>query len=138
MVPFGAIGLVIFALYPGPRVWPLFQNVPVILIGLADVVQHRLELLPCDAGSSPYSGISGGFYTVPLYAMMQAHSPAHIRLRVWLQQRTFLNAVFMVSSAIFSIIILSVLELDLKILFCITAVLSWPVYSYGCFSNSNP
>ncbi|MCU4363547.1 MFS transporter, partial [Acinetobacter sp. WU_MDCI_Abxc22] len=33
-------------------------------------------------------------------------------------------AIFMVSSAIFSIIILSILKIDIKILFCITAVLS--------------
>ncbi|MEW3852065.1 hypothetical protein QOZ73_33030, partial [Pseudomonas aeruginosa] len=60
---------------------------------------------------------------VPLYAMMQAHSPRSHRARV-VAANNILNAVFMVSSAIFSIIILSVLKFDLKILFCITAVLS--------------
>ena len=35
-----------------------------------------------------------------------------------------LNAIFMVTSAIFSIIVLSILNIDMKILFCITAILS--------------
>jgi len=68
-------------------------------------------------------GISGGFYIVPLYAMMQAYSPRSHRARV-VAANNILNAVFMVSSAIFSIIILSILKIDIKILFCITAVLS--------------
>ncbi len=68
-------------------------------------------------------GISGGFYIVPLYAMMQAYSPRSHRARV-VAANNILNAVFMVSSAIFSILILSILKIDLKILFSITAVLS--------------
>lgn len=68
-------------------------------------------------------GISGGFYIVPLYAMMQAYSPRSHRARV-VAANNILNAVFMVSSAIFSILILSVLKIDIKILFIITAVLS--------------
>lgn len=68
-------------------------------------------------------GISGGFYIVPLYAMMQAYSPRSHRARV-VAANNILNAVFMVSSAIFSILILSILKIDIKILFVITAVLS--------------
>ena len=68
-------------------------------------------------------GISGGFYIVPLYAMMQAYSPRSHRARV-VAANNILNAVFMVSSAIFSILILSVLKIDIKILFSITAILS--------------
>jgi MFS family permease len=68
-------------------------------------------------------GISGGFYIVPLYAMMQAYAPKSHRARVVAANNIF-NAIFMVSSAIFSILILSILKIDIKILFCITAVLS--------------
>ncbi|MFW1733395.1 MFS transporter, partial [Acinetobacter baumannii] len=68
-------------------------------------------------------GSSGGFYIVPLYAMMQAYSPRSHRARV-VAANNILNAVFMVSSAIFSILLLSVLKIDIKILFIITAVLS--------------
>lgn len=121
MVPIGAIGLTVFALYLAASL----AFVPVEtgeLLHLADVFQR---------GWSYYHvmlavimlGISGGFYIVPLYAMMQAHSPRSHRARV-VAANNILNAVFMVSSAIFSIIILSVLKIDIKILFCITAVLS--------------
>ncbi|HAD68529.1 MAG TPA: MFS transporter, partial [Acinetobacter radioresistens] len=52
-----------------------------------------------------------------------AYSPRSHRARV-VAANNILNAVFMVSSAIFSILILSILKIDIKILFVITAVLS--------------
>jgi MFS family permease len=121
MVPIGAIGLTIFALYLAT----CLHFIPAhhaALLGINDILQ---------AGGAYYHvliavillGISGGFYIVPLYTMMQAYSPRSHRARV-VAANNILNAVFMVSSAIFSIIILSVLSIDIKILFCITAVLS--------------
>lgn len=121
MVPIGAVGLTIFALY--------------LAVSLSFVPTHTGPLITLSEvfhqGWSYYHvmiavtllGISGGFYIVPLYAMMQAYSPRSHRARV-VAANNILNAVFMVSSAIFSIIILSVLKIDIKILFCITAVLS--------------
>ena len=121
MVPLGAIGLTIFALY--------------LAISLSFVPERTGPLLGLyevfHGGWSYYHvmiaitllGISGGFYIVPLYAMMQAYSPRSHRARV-VAANNILNAIFMVSSAIFSIIILSILKIDIKILFCITAVLS--------------
>lgn len=121
MVPFGAIGLVVFALYLAASLAFVPERTGA-LIGLADVFQQGWSYYHVMLAVT-LLGISGGFYIVPLYAMMQAHSPRSHRARV-VAANNILNAVFMVSSAIFSIIILSVLELDLKILFCITAVLS--------------
>ena len=121
MVPIGAVGLTVFALY--------------LAASLSFVPEHTGPLITLsevfNQGWSYYHvmiavtllGISGGFYIVPLYAMMQAYSPRSHRARV-VAANNILNAVFMVSSAIFSIIILSVLQIDIKILFCITAVLS--------------
>ena len=121
MVPIGAVGLTIFALY--------------LAASLSFVPTHTGPLITLSEvfhqGWSYYHvmiavtllGISGGFYIVPLYAMMQAYSPRSHRARV-VAANNILNAVFMVSSAIFSIIILSILKIDIKILFCITAVLS--------------
>ncbi|WP_151804884.1 MFS transporter [Acinetobacter bereziniae] len=121
MVPLGAIGLTLFAIY---------------LAGSLDFVPERTgDLISVtdmfSSGASYYHvmlavtllGISGGFYIVPLYAMMQAYAPKSHRARVVAANNIF-NAIFMVSSAIFSIIILSILKIDIKILFCITAVLS--------------
>lgn len=121
MVPFGMIGLTVFAFYLAAALsW--VPTASTTVLGLTDVFQN---------GASYYHvmlavtllGISGGFYIVPLYAMMQAYSPRSHRARV-VAANNILNAVFMVSSAIFSIIILSLLQIDIKILFSITAVLS--------------
>lgn len=121
MVPIGAIGLTFFAFY--------------LAASLAFVPQRTGEMLGLKEiftlGLSYYHvmfavtllGISGGFYIVPLYAMMQAFSPRSHRARV-VAANNILNAVFMVSSAIFSIIILSIFKIDIKILFSITAILS--------------
>ncbi|WP_288688560.1 MFS transporter [uncultured Acinetobacter sp.] len=121
MVPIGAVGLTVFALY--------------LAASLSFVPTHTGPLITLSEvfhqGWSYYHvmiavtllGISGGFYIVPLYAMMQAYSPRSHRARV-VAANNILNAVFMVSSAIFSIIILSILKIDIKILFCTTAVLS--------------
>lgn len=121
MVPVGAIGLTVFALY--------------LAGSLAFIPEQSGELLSLGTffqqGWAYYHvmlavtllGISGGFYIVPLYAMMQAYSPRSHRARV-VAANNILNAVFMVSSAIFSILILSILKIDIKILFIMTALLS--------------
>ena len=121
MVPIGTIGLTVFALYLAASL----AFVPVRtgeLLHLADVFQQGWSYYHVMLAVT-LLGISGGFYIVPLYAMMQAYSPRSHRARV-VAANNILNAVFMVSSAIFSIIILSILKIDIKILFCITAVLS--------------
>lgn len=121
MVPMGAIGLTVFALYLAASL----AFVPVRtgeLLHLADIFQQGWSYYHVMLAVT-LLGISGGFYIVPLYAMMQAYSPRSHRARV-VAANNILNAVFMVSSAIFSIIILSILKIDIKILFCITAVLS--------------
>ena len=134
MVPYGAIGLTVFALY--------------LAASLAFVPERTGDLLTLKdiftQGSVYYHvmlavtllGISGGFYIVPLYAMMQAYSPRSHRARV-VAANNILNAVFMVSSAIFSILILSILKIDIKILFTITAVLS-AIFSFWLLKRLKP
>ncbi|PJG43576.1 acyltransferase [Acinetobacter tandoii] len=121
MVPVGAIGLTVFALYLAASLAFVPERTGELL-HLADVFQQGWSYYHVMLAVTML-GISGGFYIVPLYAMMQAYSPRSHRARV-VAANNILNAVFMVSSAIFSIIILSVLKIDIKILFCITAVLS--------------
>ena len=134
MVPYGAIGLTLFALY--------------LAASLALVPERTGELLSLKdmfTGGMVYYhvmlavtllGISGGFYIVPLYAMMQAYSPRSHRARV-VAANNILNAVFMVSSAIFSILILSILKIDIKILFIITAILS-AIFSFWLLKRLKP
>ena len=121
MVPLGALGLTLGALYLVFSLSIIEPSVGVIL-GLADVFQQGLAYYHVMAAVT-ILGVSGGFYIVPLYAMMQAYSPRSHRARV-VAANNILNAVFMVSSAIFSIMILSILQLDLRVLFSLTAVLS--------------
>lgn len=121
MVPIGAIGLTVFAFYLAAslafvpeRTGEMLGLKEIFTLGLSYYhVMFAVTLL----------GISGGFYIVPLYAMMQAFSPRSHRARV-VAANNILNAVFMVSSAIFSIIILRIFKIDIKILFSITAILS--------------
>ncbi|WP_180066978.1 MFS transporter [Acinetobacter sp. YH12129] len=121
MVPIGAVGLTVFALYLAFSL-TLVPTLTGPLITLSEVFHQGWGYYHVMIAVT-LLGISGGFYIVPLYAMMQAYSPRSHRARV-VAANNILNAVFMVSSAIFSIIILSVLKIDIKILFCITAVLS--------------
>lgn len=120
MVPIGAIGLTVFAIYLSVALH--YSPHSDLTLGLADIftngaiyyhVMFAIILL----------GVSGGFYIVPLYALMQVHSPSSHRARV-VAANNILNAIFMVASAIFSILILSVLKLDMTILFCMTALFS--------------
>ena len=121
MVPFGAVGLTIFALY---LAWALAQ-LPSFQGELFNIAQAFAQ------GISFYHvffavmllGVSGGFYIVPLYAMMQAKAPESHRARVVAANNIF-NAIFMVVAAIFCIIILSSLNLSLVQLFGITAMIS--------------
>ncbi|WP_168400056.1 MFS transporter [Acinetobacter indicus] len=121
MVPIGAVGLTVFAFYLAAAL-AFVPPQTGELLGLSEVFQQGWSYYHVMLAVT-LLGISGGFYIVPLYAMMQAYSPRSHRARV-VAANNILNAIFMVSSAIFSIIILSVLQIDLKILFCITAVLS--------------
>lgn len=121
MVPIGAVGLTVFAFYlAGALAFVPPQTGE--LLGLSAVFQQGWSYYHVMLAVT-LLGISGGFYIVPLYAMMQAYSPRSHRARV-VAANNILNAIFMVSSAVFSILILSVLKIDLKILFSITAVLS--------------
>lgn len=121
MVPIGAIGLTLFAFYLALSLAFVPERTGTMM-NVADMFNHGAIYYHVMLAVT-LLGISGGFYIVPLYAMMQAYSPRSHRARV-VAANNILNAVFMVSSAIFSIIILSVLKIDIKILFSITAVLS--------------
>ncbi|AXF45211.1 MULTISPECIES: MFS transporter [Acinetobacter] len=121
MVPIGAIGLTLFAFYLALSLAFVPERTGAMM-NVADMFNHGAIYYHVMLAVT-LLGISGGFYIVPLYAMMQAYSPRSHRARV-VAANNILNAVFMVSSAVFSIIILSVLKIDIKILFSITAILS--------------
>lgn len=76
-----------------------------------------------------FLGFSGGLYIVPLYASMQAYAPKSHRARIVGANNIF-NAIFMVTSAIFAIVILNTLKLSLPQLFLITGILN---VAFGLF-----
>ena len=121
MVPIGAVGLTVFAIYLAV----VLHYVPHPTAGLLTLSEffHSGFIYYQVMFAIIMLGISGGFYIVPLYAMMQAYSPQSHRARV-VAANNILNAAFMVSSAIFSIVILSVLKIQMEYLFIMTAVLS--------------
>ena len=70
-----------------------------------------------------FLGFSGGLYIVPLYASMQAYAPKSHRARIVGANNIF-NAIFMVGSAIFSIVVLNSLGMALPQLFLVTGLLN--------------
>lgn len=76
-----------------------------------------------------FLGFSGGLYIVPLYASMQAYAPKSHRARIVGANNIF-NAIFMVGSAIFAIVILNSLKMSLPQLFLVTGLLN---LAFGLF-----
>ncbi|WP_201616363.1 MFS transporter [Psychrobacter urativorans] len=70
-----------------------------------------------------FLGFSGGLYIVPLYASMQAYAPKSHRARIVGANNIF-NAIFMVSSAIFAIVLLNSLSMTLPQLFLVTGLIN--------------
>lgn len=120
LVPVGAIGLTIFAvdLFFALGALPSASGT---LLGIADLFDHAAYLrIMFDI---VMLGLSGGFYIVPLYAYMQQQSPPTHRARI-IAANNILNALFMVVSAVISIVVLSLLKLSLASLFLFTAILN--------------
>lgn len=124
LVPFGSIGLTCFGvdLYLATKgLQP--QATASFSVFIQNAVNHRVifDLLGI--------GIFGGFYIVPLYALIQARSEPSHRARV-IAGNNIVNAFLMVLSAALAIIILSVFKRSISELFLTTAILSAIVSIY--------
>lgn len=124
LVPLGSIGLTIFGidlfLQPLPDLSSelisasQFLSVPTNLRVVADFL---------------LIGVFGGFYIVPLYAMVQSRSVPEKRSQV-IAAINIMNALFMVISAIVGIVVLGLFELTIPQFFLILAVLNALVAIY--------
>ena len=76
-------------------------------------------------------GVFGGLFIVPLYALIQTRSEKSHQSRV-IAANNIINALFMVVSAVFSILILKQ-DLNIQELFLTTALLNVLVMIYLCF-----
>jgi len=79
-------------------------------------------------------GLFGGFYIVPLYAVMQAHAPEQQRAQV-IAANNIMNALFMVVSAVVAIVVLSALGYDLPVLFALTGLMNLLVGGFVWFKT---
>ncbi|MDU9413961.1 MFS transporter [Pseudomonas sp. zfem005] len=125
LVPFGSIGLTVFGIllwwhsggFPQgttPHDWLAVISVPQAWLILADIFGI---------------GLFGGFYIVPLYALIQSRTAENERARV-IAANNILNALFMVVSAIASILFLSVAGLSIPQLFLVVSLMNIAVNSY--------
>ncbi|MDE2421111.1 MAG: MFS transporter [Gammaproteobacteria bacterium] len=124
LVPFGAFGLTIFALI---LVW---IKAPSVAIG---TTLTAMQLLHDPQGwkilaTLALIGMFGGFYIVPLYAMLQADAKPSERARV-IAANNIMNAIFIVVSAVFAIILFR-LNFTILQLFFAVAVLNALVAIY--------
>lgn len=125
LVPFGSIGLTLF----GILLWWHSGGFP-----QAEQAHDWLGVLAQGQawwilGSILGIGLFGGFYIVPLYALIQSRTADHERARV-IAANNILNALFMVASAIASILFLSVAELSIPQLFLVISLMNIAVNSY--------
>ncbi len=119
LVPFGSIGLTVFGidLYfatPAAAAVPLAGAAG--FLGLPGGIRLVADLF--------LLGLFGGFYIVPLYALVQQRSAARHRSRI-IAGNNILNALFMVISALASILLLKTLtipQLFLVLALCNAAV----------------
>ncbi|MBC3304620.1 MFS transporter [Pseudomonas sp. SWRI18] len=125
LVPFGSFGLTVFGLLLWWHSGGFPQNVQandwLAVLGYGQAWWVLFDILGL--------GVFGGFYIVPLYALIQSRTAEHERARV-IAANNILNALFMVVSAIVSILLLSVAKLSIPELFLVVSLLNIAVNTY--------
>ena len=125
LVPFGSFGLTVFGLLW----WWHSGDVPVgaaphdwlALLGMHQAWWILLSIVGL--------GVFGGFYIVPLYALIQARTAQDQRARV-IAANNILNALFMVVSAILTMVLLGLADLTIPQLFLVVSLLNILVNAY--------
>jgi 1-acyl-sn-glycerol-3-phosphate acyltransferase len=123
LVPFGSIGLTLFAI---DLYFALPQHLGHDPVTLGQFVRDAGHWRPL--ADLFLIGIFGGFYIVPLYALIQIRSEASHRSRV-IAGNNILNALFMVMAALLAILLFEA-GLTIPQLFFVTALLNAAVAIY--------
>jgi len=123
LVPFGSIGLTLFAvdLYFASPAAPS----PTELGAMQFLAQAGAWRVLFDLGMI---GVFGGFFVVPLYALIQQRAPREATSRV-IAANNILNAVFIVAAALFGAMLLK-LGLTIPELLLVTGILNVVVAAY--------
>lgn len=125
LVPFGSFGLTLF----GIVLWAASSSFPVqasehdwlSLLGVGQAWWVLVSILGL--------GMFGGFYIVPLYALIQSRTEEHERARV-VAANNILNALFMVIAALVSILFLTAAGLSIPQLFLAVSLMNVAVSLY--------
>lgn len=127
LVPLAAIALTLFTvdLYFSSAGFPASSK-GVATIGAADIFASHTRILV----DIFLIGIAGGIYIVPLYALIQTRAEKSHQSRV-IAANNILNALFMVVSAVFSLVLFGK-GLSIPELFLATAALNVVVMIYLC------
>jgi len=126
LVPFGSIGLTLFAV----DLWLASRNLRASSLGGLDVFLASSAHWRV-AADLVLIGLFGGLYIVPLYALIQERSEPSHRSRI-IAANNILNALFMVVSAVLAIVLLRA-GLSIPELFLVTALMNAAVafFIYG-------
>lgn len=126
LVPFGSIGLTIFSilLWWHSTILPVIEGSSNTWLTLLAQTQTWFILFDIFG-----IGLFGGFYIVPLYAIMQSRSADNERARV-IAANNILNALFMVLASVVAIILLSFIGLTIPQLFLVVGLLNIGVNVY--------
>src|SRR5690606_17782097 len=119
LVPVGAAGLTLFGLL-------LWAGAGQIAVGLDQLSWRELLHQPAAwwvMGCVLGLGTFGGFYIVPLYALIQARTGDHERARV-IAANKMLHSLLMVISAVFAMFMLGVAGVGIPQLFLISSLLN--------------
>lgn len=118
LVPFGAIGISVFGidLYFAAQAYQAAQLVDVWMFFIQPgAIRVLLDL--------SLIGLFGGFYIVPLYAVVQARSDESKRARI-IAFNNILNALFMVISAVLGVVFLGVFDVGIPTFYLIIALMN--------------
>ena len=125
LVPFGSFGLTVFGLLLWWHSGQMPQNIQTNdwlgVLGFSQAWWVLFDILGL--------GVFGGFYIVPLYALIQSRTSESERARV-IAANNILNALFMVVSALVTILLLSVAKLTIPELFLVVSLMNIAVNTY--------
>ena len=114
LVPLGALGITLAGIH-------MFFGIEAIRQQAAGLPQRDWLTFLAASGSVrlmldfAFIGVSGGLFIVPLYAYIQANTPADRRARI-IAVNNIMNAIFMVSGSLLSIFLLSVAGIGIPLL----------------------
>ncbi len=124
LVPIGSLGLTIFGIdlyFATPELAGLTERGVVEFLSDSSSYGVLVDLL--------LIGVFGGFYIVPLYALIQERSDEKRRAQV-IALNNVMNAIFMVVSAIVAIVMLSLIKLSIPEYFLVLAIMNGVVAFY--------